>query len=563
MALDLLIKNGTVVDGSGGARYRADVGVSGGRITAIGRVNESAARTIDAEGLVVAPGFVDGHTHMDAQVFWDPLGSCSCYHGVTTAVMGNCGFTLAPCAAEDADLVFRNLERAEDLPRESLLAGIDWRWETFPQFLDAVDAQPKGINYAGYIGHSALRTYVMGERAFAETASEDDLKRMCALVQEAVNVGAVGFSTSRTFNHITADDRPVASRVADWAEVRAIVNAMGETGKGVFELAGEAPGRDPERIREYFDRLRDLAVESGVTQTWGMFSTRIAPELWRPYFDLLDETAAAGGRMYAQVHSRALNVLLSFKAHTPFDNWDVWRELRSLPLDEQKRRLRDPALKAKLVEVASREYKGPRVVGAEARPPQWDWVYPMADMAFDVPSMAEMAAARGVHPVALMIDLSLEHDFDIYFRQPIANEDQNSVLEMMRHPRSLVTFSDSGAHVAQIMDSSLQTHLLSYWVREKEAFTLEQAIRRITYDTATVWGLHDRGLVRRGLAADLVVFDPDTIGARLPEVVHDMPAGAKRLKQTANGIRHTIVAGEVVLTDNEHSGATPGRLLRV
>lgn len=563
MTLDLKITNGTVVDGSGGARYRADVGVRDGRIVEIGRVNGNAARTIDAEGLVVAPGFVDGHTHMDAQVFWDPLGSCSCYHGVTTAVMGNCGFTLAPCAADDADLVFRNLERAEDLPRESLLAGIDWRWETFPEFLDAVDAQPKGINYAGYIGHSALRTYVMGERAFSESATDDDLKQMCAQVQEAVRAGAIGFSTSRTFNHITADDRPVASRVADWAEVRAIVNAMGETGKGVFELAGEAPGRDPERIREYFDRLRDLAVESGVTQTWGMFSTRIAPELWRPYFDLLDETAAAGGRMYAQVHSRALNVLLSFKAHTPFDKWDVWRDLRELPLDEQKRRLRDPALKAKLVEVASREYKGPRVVGAEARPPQWEWVYPMADMTFDVPNMAELAAARGVHPVELMIDLSLEHDFDIYFRQPIANEDQNSVLEMMRHPRSLVTFSDSGAHVAQIMDSSLQTHLLSYWVREKQAFTLEQAIRRITYDTATVWGLHDRGLIRRGLAADLVLFDPDTVGARLPEVVHDLPAGAKRLKQTADGIRHTIVGGEVVLTDNEHSGATPGRLLRV
>jgi N-acyl-D-amino-acid deacylase len=560
--LDLLIRNGTVVDGSGGARYRADVGVRGGRIVAIGRVNERAARTIDAEGLVVAPGFVDGHTHMDAQVFWDPLGSCSCYHGVTTAVMGNCGFTLAPCAADDADLVFRNLERAEDLPRESLLAGIDWRWETFPQFLDAVDAQPKGINYAGYIGHSALRTYVMGERAFDEAAGEDDLARMCALVKEAVEAGAIGFSTSRTFNHITADDRPVASRVADWSEVRAIVNAMGETGKGVFELAGEAPGRDPERIREYFDRLRDLAVESGVTQTWGMFSVRVAPELWRPYFDLLDETAAAGGRMYAQVHSRALNVLLSFEAHTPFDGWEAWRELRSLPLAEQKARLRDPAVKARLVEVASRPYTGPRVVGAEARPPDWDWVYPMFDMRPEQPSMAELAAARGVHPVALMIDLSLEHDFKIHFRQPIANENQDHVLEMMRHPRSLVTFSDSGAHVAQIMDSSLQTHLLSYWVRDRGAFSLEQAVRRITYDTATVWGLHDRGLIRRGLAADLVVFDPDTVGPRLPEVVHDLPAGAKRLKQTADGIRHTIVNGEVVLSDNVHSGATPGRLLR-
>ena len=563
MALDLLIKNGTVVDGSGGARYRADVGVRDGRIVSIGRAGERARQTLDADGLVVAPGFVDGHTHMDAQIFWDPLGSCSCYHGVTTAVMGNCGFTLAPCGAADVDLVFRNLERAEDLPRESLLAGIDWGWESFPEFLDAVDAQPKGINYAGYIGHSALRTYVMGERAFTEPAGEDDLKRMCHLAKEAVAAGAIGFSTSRTANHITADDRPVASRLAEWDEVRAIVNAVGETGKGIFELAGEAPGRDPERIREYFDRLRDLAVESGVTQTWGMFSVRIAPELWRPYFDLLNETAAAGGRMYAQVHSRALNVLLSFEAHTPFDKWEVWRDLRSLPLEEQKARLRDPALKARLVEVASREYTGARVVGAEARPPDWEWVFPMADMGYDVPSMATLAAGRGVHPVELMIDMALERDLKMYFRQPIANEHQDHVLEMMRHPRSLVTFSDSGAHVAQIMDSSLQTHLLSYWVREKRAFTLEQAVRRITYDTATAFGLHDRGLVRRGLAADLVVFDPDTVAPRLPEVVHDLPAGAKRLKQTADGIRHTIVGGEVVLTDNEPSGALPGRLLRV
>jgi len=562
MALDLLIKNGTVVDGSGGARYRADVGVRDGRIVSIGRAVETANRTVDADGLVVAPGFVDGHTHMDAQVFWDPLGSCSCYHGVTTAVMGNCGFTLAPCKAEDADLVFRNLERAEDLSRDAMLAGIRWNWETFPQFLDTVEALPKGINYAGYIGHSALRTYVMGERAFSEAAGDDDLKRMCHLVQEAIGAGAIGFSTSRTFNHITADDRPVASRVAEWDEVRAIVNAMGATGKGIFELAGEAPGRDPERIREYFGRLRDLAVESGVTQTWGMFSTRLAPELWRPYFDLLDDTAAAGGRMYAQVHSRALNVLLSFEAHTPFDKWDVWKDIRSLPLDEQKAKLRDPAIKAKLIEVASREYTGPRVVGAEARPPQWEWVYPMFDMSHDQPSMAELAAQRGVHPVELMIDLSLQYDFKIYFRQPIANEDQSHVLEMMQHPRSLVTFSDSGAHVAQIMDSSLQTHLLSYWVREKQAFTLEQAVRRITYDTATVWGLHDRGLIREGMAADLVVFDPATIGPRLPEVVHDLPAGAKRLKQTANGIRHTIVNGQILLTDNEPTGANPGRLLR-
>ena len=562
MAYDLLIKNGVVVDGSGGARYRADVGVRDGRIAAIGRINERAARTLDAEGHVVTPGFVDGHTHMDAQVFWDPIGASSCYHGVTSVVMGNCGFTLAPCKQAEADFVFRNLERAEDISRDAMLAGIDWRWESFPEFLDAVEALPKGINYAGYIGHSALRTYVMGERAFSEAATEDDQKAMERLVQEALESGAIGFSTSRTFNHTTADDRPVASRLAHWDEVRGIVNAMGAVGKGLFEIAGEAPGRDPDRCREYHERLRDLAVESGVTQTWGMFSVRVAPELWRPYFDLLNETAAAGGRMFAQVHSRALNVLLSFKTHTPFDKWDVWKDLRSLPLDEQRARLKDPALKAQLVASASADYKGPRVVGAEARPPKWDWVYPMADMAQDHPSMAELAARKGAHPVELMIDLSLEHDFDIFFRQPIANEDQDHVLEMMKHPRSAITFSDSGAHVAQIMDSSLQTHLLSHWVRDREAFTLEEAVRQITYNTATLWGLHDRGLIRTGMAADLVVLDPDTIGPRLPEVAHDLPAGAKRLKQTADGIKHTVVNGEVLLTDNEHTGATPGRLLR-
>ena len=562
MGYDLLVKNGTVIDGSGSPGYRADVGVVDGKIAAIGRINESAKQTIDADGHIVSPGFVDGHTHMDAQIFWDPIGSCSCYHGVTSVVMGNCGFTLAPCKQEDADMVFRNLERAEDLSRDAMLEGIDWRWETFPEFLDVIDELPKGINYAGYIGHSALRTYVMGERAFSDAASEDDVRNMQGLVKQAVQAGAIGFSTSRTFNHLTADDRPVASRIAEWDEVRAIVNAVSETGKGLFEIAGEAPGRDPERIAEYHGRLRDLAVESGVPQTWGMFSVRAAPDLWRPYFDLLDETAAAGGRMFAQVHSRALSSLLSFESNTPFDNWEFWSEFRQLPLAEQAAKMRNPEIKAKLIEIASREYTGPRIVGAEARPPEWDYIYPMDDMVYDKPSMAEIARGKGIHPVELMIDMALERDLKMFFRQPIANEDQAQVLDMMKHPRSVITFSDSGAHVSQIMDSSLQTHLLSYWVREKQAMTLEDAIKQITYNTATMWGLHDRGLLREGMAADLVVFDADTIGAKMPEVVHDLPAGAKRLKQTADGILNTVVNGEILLTNNDHSGAVPGRLLR-
>ncbi len=561
MQYDLFIKNGYVIDGSGAARFPADIGIAGDKIVNIGRINGGARNTIDADGQVVTPGFVDGHTHMDAQIFWDPLGSSSCYHGVTTVIMGNCGFTLAPCAEQDADLVFRNLERAEDLSRDAMLAGIEWRWETFPEFLDVIDELPKGINYGGYIGHSALRTYVMGERAFIEQATPDELQRMQRAVQDAVRAGAIGFSTSRTYNHLTSDDRPVASRVADWEEVRAIVNAMGELGAGIFEIASEAPGRNPSRQREYFDRLKNLAVESGRAVTFGMPSMRIAPEVWPPFYELANEVAQAGGRMFLQAHSRSISTLLSFKSHTPFDDWEVWRDVRAKPLDEQKDLLRDPEVKRKLIEVASRAYEGPRIVGAEARPPEWDWIYLFNDIG-DEEVMADVARARGVHPVEAMIDIAIERDFEVFFRQPLANENQDHVLEMMKHPRSVVTFSDSGAHVAQIMDSSLQTHLLSHWVRDRQEFTLEAAVRLITYDTSTAWGLHDRGLIREGMNADLVVFDPDTIVQNMPELINDLPAGAPRLKQTATGISTTVVNGEVLLENNEHTGNLPGRLVR-
>ncbi|MCZ6895358.1 MAG: amidohydrolase family protein [Gammaproteobacteria bacterium] len=561
MEYDLVIKNGYVIDGSGAARFPADVGIAGDKIVNIGRIKGGARRTIDADGQVVSPGFVDGHTHMDAQIFWDPLGSSSCYHGVTTVIMGNCGFTLAPCTEQDADLVFRNLERAEDLSRDAMLAGIEWCWETFPEYLDVIDALPKGINYGGYIGHSALRTYVMGERAFIEQATPDELERMQREVQDAVRAGAIGFSTSRTYNHLTSDDRPVASRVADWEEVRAIVNAMGELGAGIFEIASEAPGRNPKRQREYFDRLKNLAVESGRPVTFGMPSMRIAPEVWPPFYELANEVAKAGGRMFLQAHSRSISTLLSFKSHTPFDDWEVWRDVRAKPLDEQKDLLRDPEIKRKLIEVASRPYEGPRIVGAEARPPEWDWIYLFNDIG-DEEVMADVARARGVHPVEAMIDIAIERDFDVFFRQPLANENQDHVLEMMKHPRSVVTFSDSGAHVAQIMDSSLQTHLLSHWVRDRQEFTLEEAVRLITYDTSTAWGLHDRGLIREGMNADLVVFDPDTIVQNMPELLNDLPSGALRLKQTATGISATVVNGEILLENNEHSGNLPGRLVR-
>ncbi len=564
MGYDLIIKNGVVVDGSGLPRYRADVGVQHGRIAAIGRLRERAREVLDADGQVVAPGFVDGHTHMDAQVFWDPLGTCSCWHGITSVVMGNCGFTLAPCAAADKHLVMRNLERAEDISSAAMAAGIDCRWTTFPEFLDCVQALPKGINYACYLGHSALRTYVMGERAFEAEAGEDDLRAMVRELRDGVRAGAVGFTTSRSPSHETPDRRPVASRLASWDEVRRLVSVMGDLGAGIFEIAGEAVGRtasDPDGLSDYHGRLRDLAVETGVPITWGLFSRREAPGIWRKYVDLLDETAAAGGRMFAQVHSRALNLVLSFRTNLPFDRLPVWRELRALPHDEQQRRLRDPELRRRLVE-AARERDERTAIGAEPRAASYEWIFVMDTPTGPHRSVAEVARERGVDPVEAMIDLALERDLDRFFVQPIANEDQGDALELMRHPRTVVTFSDSGAHVSQIMDASLQTHLLSHWVRTQQAFTLEQAVRMLSFDVATHWGFADRGLVREGMAADLVVFDPDTVGPEMPEVVHDLPAGARRLVQRARGFAATVVNGEVVLRDGKPTGALPGRLLR-
>ena len=563
MAYDLLIKNGWVVDGSGRPRYRADVGVSGGRIAAIGRIRESAREVLDAEGQVVSPGFVDGHTHMDAQVFWDPLGTCSCWHGITTVVMGNCGFTLAPCAKEDRHLVIRNLQRAEDISLEAMEAGIEWKWKTFAEFLDTVDGLPKGINYSGYMGHSALRTYVMGERAFEQTASEDDLRAMEAELRSGLQAGAIGFTTSRSPSHETPDRRPVASRLANWDEVRRLVGVMGDLNAGIFELAGEAVDRDPNNpgLIDYHRRLRELAVETGRPITFGLFSRRDAPDAWRAYVKLLEDTAAQGGRMTAQVHSRALSAVLSFKTQLPFDRLPVWNELRALPLDEQKRRLRDPELRKKLV-AAAREREDRKAIGTEARPAVYEWIHVMESVHGPHKSVAEIAQARGVDPVEAMIDLGLETDFDVFFLQPIANENQEIALELIKNPRTVVTFSDSGAHVSQLMDASLQTHLLAHWVRAKQALTLEEAVRMLTFDTATMWGFSDRGLVREGMAADLVVFDPDTIAAEMPEVVNDLPAGARRLIQRCRGIAATVVNGEILLRDGKHTGALPGKLLR-
>ncbi|HVA78037.1 MAG TPA: amidohydrolase family protein, partial [Candidatus Binataceae bacterium] len=432
---------------------------------------------------------------------------------------------------------------------------------SFPEYLDAVERTPKGINYAAYIGHSALRTYVMGERAFSREANDEDIDAMRREIRSAIRAGAMGFTTSRTRNHQTPDGHPVASRIATWDEVRQLVGVMGEEHAGIFEIAGENTGVDPERVNDYLGRLKSLAVETGVPVTFGMFSNRTAPDFWRPYFTTAEETAAAGGRMFIQVHSRALNVVLSFETAMPFDRMPVWCDIRKLPLAEQEAALRNPEIREKLVRAVN-ESSGTRAVGAEPRRANFEWMFVMDKPNPPHRSVAEIARGLGKDPVDVIIDLALEKHLKQFFLQPLANENQSDVLEMMRHPRSVVTFSDSGAHVSQIMDSSLQSHVLSYWVRDRQAMTLEEAIRMLTFVPASYWGLGGRGLLREGWAADVIVFNPDTVAPMMPELDHDLPAGARRLKQKAAGMMATIVNGEVVLRNNEATGALPGRLLR-
>lgn len=560
MAFDLVIRNGTVVDGTGGPPMRADVAVAGDRIAEIGTVSERGGIELDAEGHVVTPGFVDGHTHMDAQVMWDPLGTCSCWHGVTSVVMGNCGFSLAPSSAEGKGLVVRNLERAEDIAAEAMASGIRWSWETYGEYLDTVEALPKGINYAGYVGHSALRTWAMGERAFSEEATEEDLGRMEHGLAEALDAGALGITTSRSANHETADDRPVASRLASWEEFTRLVMGLRGHGGGIVEFAAETEmdSPDPEVRAEVIGRWRDLAVASGCTFMFG-----ISREAYRDRYELVEQATAAGGRVLAQTTCRGITSISSFRTRLPFDRLPEWSRVRALGLDEQRRVLIDPDGRRRLVEEASHGSYG-RTIGAETPPPDFTRMRVMSNALGPNPTVAELAEASGVRPAELIIDLALESNFDQLFTQPLpgtAWRDED-LFEIMRHPASVMTFSDSGAHVSQISDASIQTHLLGYWVRERQALSLEEAVRMISSVPAAAFGLPERGVVREGMIADLNVFDPETVAPRLPVVVHDLPGGARRLDQRADGFLATIVAGEVVFEHGAHTGAHPGRLIR-
>lgn len=567
MALDTVIRGGTVVDGSGKARFTGDIGIKDGRIVEIGKVTTAASRTLDADGLIVSPGFIDGHTHMDAQVAWDPLGSCSCWHGVTSVVMSNCGFALAPCKPEDRDWFARCLSAVEDISTEAMAAGIDWTWETFPEYLATVERLPKAINYGMYIGHSALRMYVMGRRALTEKATEDEMARMASAVHEALKAGALGFSSSRASTHVTPDDTPVASRIAEWEEIDRILAAMAELDDGIFQV-GPDIGSGPKH-RAFLDRLRQAALAYKRPIMFGVLATKQGedPTPWSYQTRYIDDTVAAGGRMFGQGTTRSINAIFSLKSYLPFDVLPAWQPIRALPMDEQKRRLRDPEVRRALVAAEAamkprdKTFQGGGAATTDPRKPDYANLFAMKGVDWDDPTVEQLARSRGQHPVEVMIDLSLANDDQVYV-QPLVNETPDDVLGILKHPRTLATFSDSGAHVCQEMGSSLQTHFLSYWVRKRGAFTLEQAIKKLTHDNATAWEMKGRGLLAEGCQADILLFEEESIRPLMPTVEKDLPGGARRLVQKAEGIKATLVNGAVAFENGEATGARAGTVLK-
>lgn len=569
MDFDVVITGGTVVDGTGAPPRPADVGIVGDRVAAIlpaGEIDANeivAGRTqIDAEGCIVTPGFVDIHTHLDAQLAWDPAGSSSCWHGVTSVVLGNCGVTFAPVKADDHEYLAEMMESVEDIPKAAIMSGLAWNWETYGEYLQAVESWPKGINVGGMVGHCAVRVHAMGERSLDETpATADDIAKMCALVDEAMGAGALGFSTSRTFLHRVPDGRPVPGTYAEPEELLAIGDVMGRHQRGVFEAAprlGERDNDDYAHSRSEVEWMADLSIASGRPVTFGFAHSYARPALYKKVMEFVAEARERGANVRPQTTARGIGILFGLAHHTPFDGCATWKELRGKSLDERLAVLRDPEQRAALI--ADADANGPKpgmldffhVLGPDD--PRYDH-----DAATSLPVVAE---ERGVSPAEAFIDLNLESDGRVLLNFPFLNQDLGAVDEMLADPNVVMGLADAGAHVGQILDASQPTFFLTRWARERGVFPIEEAVRRLTSDTAGLFGIEDRGVLREGAFADVNVIDLDGLRLHQPTYEHDFPNGAGRYVQHATGYRATFVNGVMTVHDDNHTGAHPGALLR-
>ncbi len=560
MGYDLVIRNGTLVDGTGAPGKPGDLAIVGDCIVALGKVDGRGSREIDATGKMVTPGFVDIHTHLDAQIAWDPIASSSCYHGVTSVVTGNCGVTFAPCKPEDRDYLARMMESVEDIPRQSINAGLPWDWETFGEYLDSIDRMDKGVNVGGMVGHCAVRIHVMGERSLDETpAGEDDVHRMCALVDEAIGAGALGFSTSRTFLHKVPDGRYVPGTHADSSELLAIGQVLGRRGKGVFEGALRLGERDHEqhlpKTRAEIAWVGRLSRENNVRATFGIAHSYRRPDLYRRVIGFAEEENARGARLRPQTSARGIGGLFGLDHRTPFDASAAWKELAALPFSQRLAALEDESWRRRL---------------ANPEPPPtlpFDQAYILTDDDLDyvhdqARSLAAYAERAGQTEAEAFIELNRKHRGRVVLWHPGLNQSMAAIEEMITNPTVAMGLADSGAHVGQIMDASSPTWLLAYWVKNRGVMTVEEAIRCWTSDTAAIFGIEGRGVLREGAFADINVIDLDRLGMALPEYRHDFPGGAGRYVQRGRGYDQMVVNGQVFMERGEHTGALAGRTLR-
>ena len=566
---DTVIRGGTIVDGTGKASFTGDVAISGGRIAAVGGKQGPARREIEATGLLVTPGWVDVHTHYDGQAMWDPLLAPSCWHGVTTVLFGNCGVGFAPVKKEHHGALMDLMEGVEEIPNPVLAAGLSWEWETFPQFMDALERRPRAIDIGAQAAHLPLRVYVMGDRAIRrEAATPDDIAEMRCLTIEAMQSGAFGFTTSRTDSHKTPDGELVASRDADADELVGIGSALGAVGMGAFGMNSDFDDEDYELAW-----MTRLARETR-RPIWYLLTDRYEdPERWRRLLKATHAARAEGLSFTAQIAGRPIGVMMGVgTALNPFTVRPSYKKLESLPIEEQRRRLRDPNVRRQILaekpsdaEVAKLAQFRQAVTG------KWERFYTMGNPPDYEPapekSVAAIAARTGRPPDEVAYDYITEADGQyLYF--PVVNYvagDHSPIYEMLNDPACLLGLSDGGAHCTSIVDAGVPTFMLMHWGRDRARgprLSLEHLVKRQSSETADFFGFSDRGRLAPGLRADINLIDFDGLQVQKPELVHDMPAGGRRFVQRVRGYEATFVAGEQIFERGEHTGAMPGRLVR-
>jgi len=558
MTYDLIIKGGRIYDGSGLPSRMGDVAVIGDRIAEVGRVSGSAHRVVDADGLAVAPGFIDFHTHMDAQLLWDPLATSSCFHGVTTLIPGNCGLSLAPCRPQDRENVIGSFVRVEAMPSQVLREAVKWEWTTFPEYLARL-RQKLGVNVAALMGHCAMRQFVMGEESSERAATPDEIEQMKNILREGLAAGAIGFSTNQNRRHMREDGRPIPSRLATDEEILELAGVLGELNLGSMQISRGTLGI-ARPVEEDVNLFHRLAERSGRPVIWQSIAHRLnAPDLWKRLLDLAQDSLASGVPSCPLCNARLFNGRFTLKNAQTFDELPTWKKIMFLPVENRAELFRDPEMRQKLRFEAVDDT---RSVNFSRR---WDQIFLIKaalpkHKEFEGKHLQEIARSQDKDVIDTFLDIALEENLETMFQNSGARDEQ-ATKEILKSPITLVGQSDAGAHLIYHAGYGYATRFLGYWIREQKVMSVEEGIRKLTFMVASLFGLDDRGLIRKGMAADLVLFNPDTVRECEPEMVNDLPGGEKRLIQKAIGVKMTVVNGKVLVEDGEHTGVYPGRVL--